>query len=51
MRNYTYQANVIKRIAFNGLTVVSNQRATCPISMLLSATKPNEQGVSALKQR
>ncbi|MCE2009102.1 hypothetical protein [Enterobacter ludwigii] len=51
MRNYTNQANVIKRIAFNGLTVVGNESVTSPIGVLLAAAKPDEQRVSALKRR
>ncbi|MHA1071665.1 hypothetical protein [Enterobacter ludwigii] len=51
MRNYTNQANVIKRIAFNGLTVVGNESVTSPIGVLLAAAKPDEQCISALHQR
>ncbi|HDT1602680.1 TPA: hypothetical protein QHT00_001759 [Enterobacter sichuanensis] len=49
MRNYTYHANVIKRLAFNGFTIISNERVTGPVRMLLSAAKPDEQSVSALE--
>nr|WP_183516239.1 hypothetical protein [Enterobacter ludwigii]MBB2843649.1 hypothetical protein [Enterobacter ludwigii] len=51
MRNYTYQANVIKRLAFYGLSIVSDERFAGPVRMLLAAAKPDEQCVSALKQR
>ncbi|EPL2414743.1 hypothetical protein [Enterobacter cloacae] len=50
MRNYTYQANIIKRLAFNGFTIISNERVTGPVRMLLASAKPDEQSVSALKQ-
>ncbi|WP_187290405.1 hypothetical protein [Enterobacter ludwigii] len=51
MRNYTNQANVIKRIAFDGLTIIGDQCVTSPVCMLLTTAKPDEQYVSALKQR
>ncbi|KLR16301.1 hypothetical protein ABR26_18680 [Enterobacter bugandensis] len=50
MRNYTNQANIIKRIAFDGLTVISDERVTSPICMLLATTKPDEQCVFTLKR-
>ncbi|HDC4520892.1 TPA: hypothetical protein O8T94_000663 [Enterobacter kobei] len=49
MGNYTNQANIIKRIAFNGLTVVGNESITSPIGVLLATTKPDEQCISAFK--
>ncbi|MCM7883472.1 hypothetical protein [Enterobacter sichuanensis] len=51
MRNDTNQANVIKRLAFNGFTIISNKRVTGPVRMLLAAAKPDEQCVSALAKR
>ncbi|WP_048996201.1 hypothetical protein [Enterobacter kobei] len=51
MGNYTNQANVIQRISFDGFAIIRDKRATRPIGVLLAAAKPNEQGVSALKQR
>ncbi|HBH7063454.1 TPA: hypothetical protein KWH93_003627 [Enterobacter cloacae] len=51
MRNYTYHANVIKRLAINGFTIISNERVTGPVRMLLAATEPYEQCVSALECR
>ncbi|WP_288764536.1 hypothetical protein [uncultured Enterobacter sp.] len=50
MRNYTNQANIIKRIAFDGLTVISDERVTSPVGMLLATTKPDEQCVFTLKR-
>ncbi|EOY8403664.1 hypothetical protein V5K10_000518 [Enterobacter asburiae] len=41
MRNYTNQANIIKRIAFDGLAIISDERVTSPICVLLAATKPD----------
>ncbi|MFP2785970.1 hypothetical protein [Enterobacter ludwigii] len=51
MRNHANKANVIKRLAFYGLSIISNERLTGPICMLLAAAKPDEQCVSTLKQR
>ncbi|WP_320709342.1 hypothetical protein [Enterobacter sp. 302C9] len=41
MRNYTNQANIIKRLAFDGLAIISNERVTSPIRVLLAAAKPD----------
>ncbi|WP_276533110.1 hypothetical protein [Enterobacter vonholyi] len=41
MRNYTNKANIIKRLALYGLTIISDERATGPICMLLAAAKPD----------
>ncbi|HBE6754324.1 TPA: hypothetical protein KML76_004918 [Escherichia coli] len=49
MRNYTYQANIIKRLTFDCLTIISNERVTGPVRMLLASAKPDEQCVSALE--
>ncbi|EPV3661300.1 MULTISPECIES: hypothetical protein [Enterobacter cloacae complex] len=49
MRNYTNQANIIKRIAFYGLSIIGNERITSPICVLLASAKPDEQCVSAIE--
>ncbi|MCU6277028.1 hypothetical protein [Enterobacter quasiroggenkampii] len=46
MRNYTNQANIIKSLAFYGLTIISDQCVPGPIRVLLAAAKPDEQCVS-----
>ncbi|CAH0164863.1 Uncharacterised protein [Enterobacter ludwigii] len=51
VRNNTNNTNVIYCITFYCLTIISNERVTSPIGVLLAAAKPNEQCVSALKQR
>ncbi|MHA0274770.1 hypothetical protein [Enterobacter ludwigii] len=45
MRNYTNQANVIKRIAFYCLTIIGDERVTSPIGVLLATAKPYKQCV------
>ncbi|WP_324280123.1 hypothetical protein SOP92_10410 [Enterobacter ludwigii] len=49
MRNYTNQANIIKRIAFDGLAIIRDKRATRPIGVLLAAAKPDQQCISAIE--
>ncbi|HII4350305.1 hypothetical protein [Enterobacter sp. KB-221C9] len=43
MRNYTNQANVTKRISFNGLTIISDERFPLQARTLLTTAKPDEQ--------
>ncbi|MCK7012757.1 MULTISPECIES: hypothetical protein [Enterobacter cloacae complex] len=49
MRNYTNQTNIIKCLAFDGFTIISYERVTGPVRMLLAAAKPDKQSVSALE--
>lgn len=51
MRNYTNQANIIKCLTFDCLTIISNERLSGPERMLLASAKPDEQCVAALACR
>jgi hypothetical protein len=43
MSNYTNQTNVIQRITFDGLSIISDERIPLPARMLLTTAKPDEQ--------
>ncbi|WP_336667235.1 hypothetical protein [Enterobacter mori] len=51
MLDHANKANIIKSLAFYGLTIISDQCVTGPKGMLLASAKPDEQCISALKQR
>ncbi|EPC9992665.1 TPA: hypothetical protein ACOEHE_001931 [Enterobacter ludwigii] len=40
MSNHPNHANIIKRLAFYSLAIISNERATGPKRVLLAAAKP-----------